>query len=90
MFDRALSNDYVDAIGEMRVMRDRVREIRTRYCKPESNANPRYLARGATDIAAKFQDYVENPPKHENDEHPEDRYRVWPLPQDRKAFEWRG
>lgn len=43
---------------------------------------------GATDIAAKFQDYVENPPKHVNDEHPEDRYRVWPLPQDRKALEW--
>ena len=44
MFDRAMSNDHIDAIGETRVMQDRVREIRTRYCKPESNANPRYLA----------------------------------------------
>ncbi len=41
MFGRAMSNDCIDAIGEMRVMQDGVREIRARYCKPESNANPR-------------------------------------------------
>lgn len=44
MSDRAMSNDYIDVIGEMRAMQDRVRAIRTRYCEPKSNANSRYLA----------------------------------------------
>jgi len=39
-----MGNDYVDVIGEMRGMQDRVRAIRDRYCDPKSNENPRYLA----------------------------------------------
>jgi hypothetical protein len=39
-----MANDYTDVLGEMRAIQDRVRAIRTRYCDPKSNANPRYLA----------------------------------------------
>jgi hypothetical protein len=36
--------DCAAAISELRSIQDRVRAIRTRYCEPKSNANPRYLA----------------------------------------------
>lgn len=40
-----MSGDYRDAAQELKVMQEeRVRAIRTRYCEPKSNANPRYLA----------------------------------------------
>jgi hypothetical protein len=39
-----MSNDYTDVVGEMRAMQERVRSIRTRFCEPKSNSNPRYLA----------------------------------------------
>ena len=39
-----MSNDYTDAIDELRVMQEQVRAFRTRHCEPKSNANPRYLA----------------------------------------------
>jgi len=41
---RDMTSDYVDVIDELRVMRERVRSIRTRHCEPRSNTNPRYLA----------------------------------------------
>lgn len=44
MSDHSMSSEYTDVVGEMRAMQDRVREIRTRYCDPKSNTNPRYLA----------------------------------------------
>jgi len=43
---------------------------------------------GAEDLEAKFQDFVECPSKHVYKDYPEDKYRVWPLPQDRPAFKW--
>lgn len=39
-----MSADAANTIDELRAMQDRVRAIRTRYCDPKSNANPRYLA----------------------------------------------
>lgn len=44
MSDVSMSSDYKDAARELKVMQERVRAIRTRYCEPKSNANPRYLA----------------------------------------------
>lgn len=44
MSDHGMTNDYTDVVGEMRAMQDRVRAIRTRYCEPKANSNPRYLA----------------------------------------------
>ena len=43
---------------------------------------------GAHEVAGKLQDHVETPAKHVHAEAPEDRHRVWPLPQDRVAFQW--
>lgn len=39
-----MDSDYRDLVQELTMMRERVRAIRTRYCEPKSNANPRYLA----------------------------------------------
>jgi hypothetical protein len=39
-----MTNDYKDVMGELRGMQQRIRAIRDRYCEPESNENPRYLA----------------------------------------------
>jgi hypothetical protein len=36
--------DYAVAISEMKTMQERVRAIRTQFCEPKSNTNPRYLA----------------------------------------------
>lgn len=38
------TSDYTDVIGEMRSMQERLRAIRSRYCEPKDNSNPRYLA----------------------------------------------
>ena len=37
-------SDDQDPVHELEAMRERIRAIRTRYCEPKSNANPRYLA----------------------------------------------
>jgi hypothetical protein len=37
-------SDDRDPVHELEAMRERIRAIRTRYCEPKSNANPRYLA----------------------------------------------
>ncbi|WP_207084982.1 hypothetical protein [Nocardioides sp. S5] len=39
-----MSNDKQHAVAELQTMRERVRAIRTDFCEPKSNANPRYLA----------------------------------------------
>ncbi len=43
---------------------------------------------GATSVAGRLASLVENRPETIHDEHPDDRYKVWPLPQDRAAFLW--
>ena len=43
---------------------------------------------GAPGTSAKFQDHVEVLAKSVDPAFPEDRYRVWPLPQDREAYRW--
>lgn len=36
----------------------------------------------------RFTSLLENRPETIHDAHPEDRYKVWPLPQDNEAFQW--
>ena len=43
---------------------------------------------GAESVAGRFSSLLENRPETIHDEHPDDRYKVWPLPQDRDAFLW--
>jgi len=38
-----LMSPYDDAIGELRLMQERLRTIRERTCDPKSNENARYL-----------------------------------------------
>lgn len=39
-----MADDYTDAVRELKAIQERIRSIRTRYCEPKSNLNPRYLA----------------------------------------------
>ena len=39
-----MSGDDRYPVQELKEMQERVRAIRTRYCEPKANANPRYLA----------------------------------------------
>lgn len=43
---------------------------------------------GADKTAGRFSTLVENRPETIDDDYPTDRYKVWPLPQDRDAFLW--
>lgn len=43
---------------------------------------------GAESVAGRFTSLLENRPETIHEEHPDDRYKVWPLPQDREAFLW--
>jgi len=43
---------------------------------------------GAGDVARVFGSLIENRSKPISDDHPQDRYKVWPLPQDREAYLW--
>jgi uncharacterized protein with ParB-like and HNH nuclease domain len=43
---------------------------------------------GADKTAGRFSTLLENRPETIHDDHPDDRYKVWPLPQDRDAFLW--
>lgn len=43
---------------------------------------------GATGAAARFTSLLENRSETLHADHPDDRYKVWPLPQDRDAFFW--
>lgn len=38
-----MTTSYEDAIGEMRAMQERIRQIRDRHCEPKSHQNRRYL-----------------------------------------------
>lgn len=43
---------------------------------------------GAKSLAANFGSMIENRPDVIHDDYPDDRYKVWPLPQDRDVFLW--
>lgn len=43
---------------------------------------------GYSSTAGKFATLIENRPEVVHEDHPNDRYKVWPLPQDRKEFLW--
>jgi hypothetical protein len=43
---------------------------------------------GESSLAAKFTSLIENQPDIVHPDHPEDKYKVWPLPQDREVFLW--
>lgn len=43
---------------------------------------------GQDKTAARFAAMVENRPETVHDDYPDDRFKVWPLPQDRAAFLW--
>jgi hypothetical protein len=45
-------------------------------------------ALGQSKTAARFSALVENRSETIHDEFPDDRYKVWPLPQDKEAFLW--
>lgn len=43
---------------------------------------------GAKSLAAKFASLITNNPDIIDERYPDDRYKVWPLPQDREVFLW--
>lgn len=43
---------------------------------------------GESSLAAKFTSLIENQQDIVHPDHPEDKYKVWPLPQDRDVFLW--
>ncbi len=43
---------------------------------------------GFRSTAASFSTLIENRPEVIHEDHPHDRYKVWPLPQDRQEFLW--
>lgn len=43
---------------------------------------------GATSLAANFASMIENQTQALHPQYPDDRYKLWPLPQDRPAFLW--
>ncbi|MGP3999766.1 DUF262 domain-containing protein [Streptomyces sp. 8N706] len=53
-------------------------------------AAARAVARGlgADKVAARYTSLLENRPETIHEDHPDDRHKVWPLPQDRRAFLW--
>jgi len=46
------------------------------------------LQLGYSSTAGKFATLIENRPEVVHEDHPNDRYKVWPLPQDRQEFLW--
>jgi hypothetical protein len=44
------------------------------------------LSIGATSLAANFASMIENQTQALHPQYPDDRYKLWPLPQDRPAF----
>jgi hypothetical protein len=43
---------------------------------------------GAESVSGRFASLLENRPETIHEDYPDDRYKVWPLPQDRAAFLW--
>lgn len=43
---------------------------------------------GAHSAAGRFDEWVENSSKAVHQKHPDDRYKLWPLPQDREQYKW--
>lgn len=43
---------------------------------------------GAESAAGRFDEWIWNSPKAVHERHPDDRYKLWPLPQDRPQYLW--